>query len=295
MSPLVSFVFPVHLGGLVLAARSVAALRLQTAGLSTFEAIVALDVPAGAQGLARALATAALADLVGDDLPFRCAIVESPRTEGNEHLPHRNHARNAGVRASTGRYVWVLDADMMADPVAVEHLTAVAGASSSPVVLSPCMAEPQVTPDAWLALDGDEAAAAVRAGALPRKTMSSSGHLHRYRPGPPRAERYPGLIEGEPVFERRLWEALGGYDERFIGYGGNKVSLVRALTLLDWQEHRLEVSLLTSCLFVHQPHARDPLRFDKTHRDANWTLFNDLVGSMKRRDPWWQEVVEAVG
>lgn len=117
--PFVSFVFPVAPTptALELLHRSVGALRQQTVGPAEFEVIAVVD------GGPADVAAAALKPLQSSARSHPTLGV--PRTPGAEHLPHRNHARNAGCRMARGEYLWVLDADMIADPRAVEHLRAV--------------------------------------------------------------------------------------------------------------------------------------------------------------------------
>lgn len=291
MGPLVTFVFPAHAGGLPLLRRSVLALDAQTADPSAFEVVVAVDGE-GLDEVASALRQHAHR--------FSLRVVESQRTAGNEHLPHRNHARRAGCDAARGEYLWVLDADVIADRHAVDHLRAVADGRTRPVVLSPCLAEPRCSPAAWLRQTGpfvehaDAASLMATAQSSPKVPWTSSAQLRRYRRGPPRSIWFGALIEGQPVFPRAIYDALGGFDLRFLGYGGNKVSLVRQLTILDTQHGLVEVRLLTSCCFFHQPHDRDPLRFDEAHRQKNWALYNELVAGARRGDPWWMERVDAV-
>lgn len=275
MTPFVSFVFPVahDAVALELLRRSVHALRAQTAPPALFEVVVAVDGgPAVDVGLH----------------PFTVRVVTSPRTAGNEHLPHRNHARNAGCRAARGEYLWVLDGDMIADPLAVEHLLAITVGmrSTKPRVVSPCFAEIACTPAEWLAT-GDVGAYRVR-----RKVVS--GQLERHAPGPPASVHLPMLVEGFPAVPRWLFEAIGGFDERYLGWGGNKIDLCRRLRLLDLDEGLLEIHLLTSVLFRHQPHDRDPFHFHEELRATNTAMFEAMQNEARAGAPWWRAQVEAV-
>lgn len=274
-SPFVSFVFPAHAAGFELLRRSVVALENQTC--RDFEAVIAIDAP----GLR---VPKKFTDLARNR-DFRARVVASPREPGKETLPHRNHARNAGCRTATGEYIWALDSDIIADPNAVEHLRAVVKRATKPLVVSPCLAQPDCSPTAWLAGDVD--------APRPLKQWTSSGKLSRHRPGKPSSVHLPQLIEGQPAFPRRLWETLGGYDERFLAWGGNKIELCRRFRFLDL-EGLLEVHLLTSCLFLHQPHEKDPLHFDQSWRDKNNALFYGKQSDMEQGVSWWREQVERV-
>jgi GT2 family glycosyltransferase len=277
--PFVSFVFPVHQEGLPLLRRSVAALEHQTD--QDFEVVVAVDA---------ASADFPWACIDALDLPQvgkRLAVVPSPRTAHAGHLPHRNHARNAGCREAVGQHLWVLDADMLADPGAVEHLKAVASASQRPVCVSPCFAEPDVTPTEWASYAGDP-------WALPRHRKTASGLHHCYRPGAPATTHLFTLPEGFPSMPRWLWEALGGFDERYLGWGANKIDLCRRLRFLDVLEQLVEVHLLTSVLFLHQPHERDPLHFDEELRARNTAMFACMQEEAHAGAPWWREQVARV-
>lgn len=275
MRPYVSFVFPVAPDGMELLRRAVRILRDQTAEPSSFEVVIAVD--------------GAAADVSIEPQPFAVTVVSSPRTRGNEHLPHRNHARNRGCVEARGEYLWVLDADMLADPLAVEHLRAVtaAGRSRKPPIVSPCFAELDCTPEGWLASELDVHRHDVR-------SKTASGQLKHYRAGAPATIAAPTLPEGFPALPRWLFDAIGGFDERYLGWGGNKIDLCRRLRLLDTREHLIEIRLLVSVLFRHQPHARDPLFADETLRARNTQMFERMQIEAMRGAPWWRAQVAEV-
>ena len=50
------------------------------------------------------------------------------------------------------------------------------------------------------------------------------------------------LAEGFPLVTRATMEALGGFDEAFIGWGGNKEEFCRRLAGLSRAEHGIAVA-----------------------------------------------------
>src|SRR5690606_7401229 len=86
-----------------------------------FEVVVAVDARCGREGRD----PSRVGIEAGLRRPFRVRRVTSLRQPAYRHLPHRNHARNAGCNAAEGEHLWVLDADMIPDPRAVEHLKAI--------------------------------------------------------------------------------------------------------------------------------------------------------------------------
>ena len=232
--------------------------------------------------------------------PFACRLVDSPRPKGD--VAHRNHARNAGCSVARGEILWVLDADFLLPPHALEHLLTEhqsSLASGMASVFTPCLGTLSAQPDDWL----ESSAAFARdptlrsyqdlLGGIALTGREYSGFFGRYRAQErPASQLAHGLKEGFPTCWRSLWAALGGYDEAFIGYGGNKEEFVRRLVALS-RGGQLQMRLLSSVLAMHQPHPPDPhRRASSAMRVANTRHFRRRLRDMQRMAPWWQQCLQ---
>ena len=64
------------------------------------------------------------------------------------------HARNAAIRASRGRYLWVIDSDFIWEPNAVAHAIAIMDAAAKGgkvIALSPVLIAINEDPNIWVA------------------------------------------------------------------------------------------------------------------------------------------------
>ena len=302
MSLRVSVVFPAAPDRPDLVERSIYALRHQTLDPSLFEVVVAVDGGdvSGAFGQLRPTAH-----------PFALTLVGSPRRSSDPHIPHRNHARNAGCRVAKGEILWVWDSDFLLWPRALAHLVAAydeglrGGVIRSLTCCLKTYPRDQVSPDRWLsasaswvdleradAPEADRRAAFDRlwpGGDLPLTSRIYSGFGEEWTPSEQyRTRRSPDLLEGFPSVPRRIWEALGGFDEFFIGWGGNKEEFVDRLHGLV-RAGLLDLRLLFSVLAIHQPHPMDPESRAMTPRRArNHQRREARKGEIKRHSKWWQ-------
>ena len=73
------------------------------------------------------------------------------------------------------------------------------------------------------------------------------------------------MIEGMPILWRAFLEACP-FDEKFIGWGGDKISLIDVLRGLA-REGVLDMRVLTSVAALHQPHATDPTHTSELSRE----------------------------
>lgn len=284
-APRLSIVLPVHVNGAPQLERTLLALHGQTS--LDFEVIVAADGGDTDGSLACALDRS--------PRPYPCTLVESARVAGD--LPHRNHARNAGCRVAAAPLLWIVDSDFILPPHAVQHAMQQhdrAVASGPAPLLSPCLARIDVPPDSWVRATADAVAATDHqalhaiAGTQPLRYDQYSGFAEQHRPGPPLAQAWPSLREGFPLFPTRLWHALGGFDERFIGWGGNKEEFVRRLMALS-RIGALQVLLLRSVLALHQPHPPDPDKAGTALRRENQLRFRRVVEGTTCNEAWWVE------
>lgn len=269
--PRLTIVLPAHRSGAELVLRTVMALRWQTSEPGAFEVVIAADGGDPNGGLA--LAALAATDPSRPGRAFACRVVESPRPRGD--VPHRNHARNAGWRAGRGTLCWMLDADFLLPPHAVEHLLAEhdkAIAIGRPAVFSPCLSGVgAIGPEAWISkssvwvTSGDRAdyESAIDCGPV---SPAWGGYPERYSgPSAPASSLLADLPEGMPVLWRVLLEALDGFDEGFGEWGGDKEELVDRVKGCA-RAGLLEVRLLSSVRALHQPHTIDAQAFSPEAR-----------------------------
>lgn len=212
-------------------------------------------------------------------LPFPCTVVGVLRHPARAALAHRNTARNAAVRATSAEIVWPLDGDVVLEPHAVEHALKTI-AKSGAACVSPLHSAPQGIGSAtWMRDYAD----AVRAFS---STKPARGP--RWMSGAPASVNYPTAYEGFPTMPRAVFDAIGGFDERFVGYGGNKYELVCRLAALD-RRGLLRMRLITSIRCLHQPHGSDHMVRTEENR-----LLATKLSDMRRGAAWWLSEVNAV-
>ncbi|WP_437278081.1 glycosyltransferase [Sorangium sp. So ce375] len=257
--PRIALVIPCHASTAPLVRRAVLALRAQTAAPSSFEVVVVCDGDDPGGAIRAALEPGSHA--------FRVEIVDSPRPRGQ--FPHCSHARNAGFRAARAPLIWFLDADVLLSPEAVEHALSehdAALARGVPAVLTPVLTRVAVPPAAWIERSAAWAASGAAEGLAPllAATPLDGGvpgvQGDRLRPGAPSSESLSDLRDGMPIVWRGLVDALGGFDEWFIGGGAEKGAFV---DLLEGARRAdlIDLRLLTSVRALRQPQKAAPEAF----------------------------------
>lgn len=255
--------------GVLMLQRTVAALHAQTAPRDAFEVCIGVDDRVGATP------ETVRAALPCDGLDVRIAI--APRTAGFEDVPHRNHARNAAWRVSSAPLCLMLDADFVLPPHAVEHIAgefARLARAGTPAVLSPVLSQfGGVSTEQWFEASHPWAWAAdpsmfvdemLAWSDIDRGTFSGFGELANGRHfmddghGPRSVSVGARMTEGMPVLPHAYLESTGGFDEHYLGWGGDKISLVDELRGLC-REGVFDIRVLSSVIAMHQPHATDPM------------------------------------
>lgn len=279
--PTISFIIPTHPEWAPYARRFLVSLAMQT--VHDFEVVFGVD--GGDDGR--------IAELADDEWPFAVVVVDGPRPKGDK-IPHRNHARNAAIRAARGRYAWVADTDFVWVEHAVEHALAVIGAADARgelVALTPVLKRITVDPtlyvahtDGWGGAD-DRRLPSQLVGELPTDDGEWSGQGKLYDPSQPRV--VPARVEeGFPLVPIAVLHALGLFDERFLRWGGNKIELCFRLTALGGVG--LPYRLLASVAAWHQPHPQDPNKpVDDPHRVANHAMYLSRVREVRANAAWW--------
>lgn len=282
--------------------RSVGALRAQDCDPSLFEVVVAIDGARHEQDGGETLRL----KLADPSHPFALTIVRSDRPHGD--IPHRNHARNAAWKAARAPLCWMLDADFILPPHAVRHVIAehdAAVARGLPAVLSPCLwqfggasTEQWWERSAAWADSGDPEAFKALLRDWPEWDSGVfSGFGDMATDGDPASTSVGDrMIEGMPVLWRGFLEATGGFDEDYVGWGGDKISLIDVLRGMC-REGIIDLRVLTSVVAVHQPHATDPSHTDarsaanEKRRSIARMLIDSRTLEWKRRIPGLVEAV----
>lgn len=278
---LISFVVPAHTSNAPHLHRFLRSLTYQTD--MRFEVVVGAD--GGDPG-------GVLAAVAAGPWPFPVRVVDAPRPKGD--FPHRNHARNAAVAAAVGTWAWVADADFVWCRVAVAHALAVLEAHQAQgelIALTPCLR--RIAEDAdvflgltaeWVAGDGRNVEALV--GSMRTDTGEFSGFGNLYAPDDEPRVAEPRVAEGFPVVRLDVIRALGGFDERFMRWGGNKIEFTFRLGNLGAEG--LAYRVLTSVAAWHQPHPQDPNKPpEDVHRLANADLYRQVQAEVRGGAAWW--------
>lgn len=278
--PTISFIIPTHPDWEPYAKRFLVSLAMQTC--HDFEVVFGVDGGGNEP----------FEQLAEQDWPFSITVVAGERPKGD--IPHRNHARNAAIRAARGRYAWVADTDFLWAEHAVEHAVAAiksADAAGEMISVTPVLMRIDMDPTLYVSHtaewgpDGQPVTEFI--GSLPtdKQEWAGQGDLYVGPDSGPRIVDAP-VKEGFPLVPIEVLHALDLFDERFVRWGGNKIELTYRLTSLAGIG--LPYRLLASVAAWHQPHPQDPNKpRDDHHRLANEQMYYDRVRQVRGESDWW--------
>lgn len=287
MNTRVSIVIPVAENWLPYLERTVRSIALQDCHMDKIEVIISVDGGDSDGSIASTIQP--------QNLPFACQIIDSPRPHGAD-VPHRNHARNAGCRAARGDILWVLDSDQLLEDGCVNSLIEAyddcCESGHAPVILFP-MYSLSASPSEWLSdtagmLGGRETLASLWGRIyVSQGAWDGFAGLYRDNYSCRKSVAVGNYKENMPAFPRFLWDALGGFDERFLYWGGNKIEFAQRLNHLS-RAGWLTTRLITNRRIIHQPHPQDPMRtrFDLAPIHKNQKMFNKIIEDLSNEAPW---------
>lgn len=174
-------------------------------------------------------------------------------------LPHKNKARNAAVNYTSGDFVWVLDADAAPDKGTIESLRNAIQSHTSVAV--PCIFQKK------------------RDGTTTHYNYSSYSRMYDHNgrtimlSAPPK--------ENFPLFSRHAYEALSGFFEDYVGWGGNKEDFVRRLGKLQG----MNFFVVTNARLILQWHP--PTDRTKQNMHHNRRLFRKRMHDIASGAAWW--------
>lgn len=293
VAPRLSIVMPVGATWSPYLQRNLLALQHQSARLDSYEAIVAIDGDGALTNTKHMLASLGLS--------YPVTVIESSRPYGRS-MAHRNHARNAGCRIARGDILWVLDCDHLPSPNAVQRIITEYDNCITmglvPVFLFPTFTLSMGTEKYILQTEKLNAKDATTfwhvISNMPITASEFSGFAEKYEMEAVGTKPVKTFQENTPAFPRALWRALGGFDERFIGWGGNKHEFSRRLSRLN-ELGIISARVIPQIRLEHQPHKKDPSRSARNEQTRkNRALFAQKERDMRNSVQWWLEQVERV-
>lgn len=185
------------------------------------------------------------------------------RNPMSKHLAHRNHARNHAAKHARGRWLFFCDTDMVLDPHWVAHAVTAAEhgvwAFSSPIVYLDQRGRPR-----------DHAFGTMNA--YYRRSDKALFVKADY-----------ANPEGMPCIRRELFEALGKFNEQFLGWGSNKVEFIARLNASAADYH-----VLASAQCWHNWHEpEDGPDKDPALVARNAKLLDIIRQDIKNDAGWW--------
>lgn len=204
---------------------------------------------------------------------------------GSASAIRRNAARNRACALCTAPLMMINDADMMLPPNALSEIVFAHHTMLSHgrhVATFQRLARIENDLDSWRELSTDYMKGTIDTAAVLARSKVSARIFDSFASIESSALRNKPFLaiktvkENFPTIETWLWKDLGGFDERFVGWGGNKQEFVERLKRLS-RLGLIELLLLPRVTLYHQPHATAADAFNKTLRKHNSELFSTIV------------------
>ena len=278
-SPIISLTIPVSEAGLPCLYITLDSLKYQTAQFKDFEVIVAIDTNNNITSIKK--------KIIEMELPYTHTIVKSPRNNSPE-LGHRNHARNKACSLAKGKILWPVDSDHLMEGHTIQSIIdAHRKADSLEIYLFPRF---------WLNIIPKNWIKQYWANKKNYKdffkniSMTSSSHpgygSKYFKINGGISDIKEKYIENQPAFPRILFDALGGFDERYLAWGGNKHEFV--VRLFGLQDMGLvKFKIIQSTRLIHQPHYKDHSRHQSLGK-KNREKVEKCIVDVKNRARWWK-------
>ena len=229
----------------------------------------------------------AIMALAAQPWPFSVRYFNSPRMK-NPQLAHKNHARNIGWRWAKGDICFLCDCDCLVNSSFVERamgLYCQAQGKGQPFALYPMIASLNRKVEEWAGNEEGSWRKALQN--LPDSAACSchsfGGHYQRKEMDNPKLHLLSEHPEGYPILSRRIFSIIGGFDEDFLGWGGNKQEFQQRII----DSGIIKQYLLHGCAVFHQPHGKEAGNQNKA---SNFTLMKERRNNRKS-DPVWKSRV----
>ena len=204
---------------------------------------------------------------------------------GEASAVRRNAARNRACSLCTSPLMMINDADMMLPPHAISEILyahRAMRAAGKHAATFQRLARIENDLSTWNTLSEPYMSGQMSMSELLNKANVTSRIFDAFA-GVSEAELagkpFVGIRsvkENFPTIESWLWRDLGGFDERFVGWGGNKQEFVERLKHLS-HLGLISLLLLPRITLYHQPHAPAPDAFNKPLRKHNSALYRTIV------------------